>query len=421
MVQLGGLYKDNIIQPRPAKPWRIDSDPGSFGSVGDIASFSTLTDMSKWKVGSTPAADANKLHWHKIQEGNKTLFICDRVILVNVSWDTLNAAGYVTGTQITIDGQPYLCRLIKGGNNYRTGTDAYSGGVLPNEWDSYITNEGNIAGIPTPTAADLDTTLNATDRDSAHNRFWNWAGVYSWAQETYTGNSSTRALRGHYSARRWAYTSSSDVYPNYGWRPVLELLNSAPVISGSDSNLGGKTAAFTHNYTVTDADNDAVNVKEYVDASQIRSYSPTLGAQNTLTVSTATWNTLGLGSHTLKIVANDGKASDVTRTLTFQKTDTLIKFVEKTVETELAAKRITVSGVFKTPTGSKLQVLATNNGYDATPTWEDMTAKVLANEAYTFTNKTKTATKWGIAVTIQIDKGTATSEISCNGFGFTFE
>lgn len=418
---MGALYKDNVVQPRPTKPWRIDTDPASFGSVGDIANFSNLTDMSKWVIGNTPSTDSQKLQWHKIQDGSKTLFICDRNILVNVSWDTLNAAGYVTGKTITIDGQPYLCRLLKGGANYRSGSDAYAGGTLPNEWDSYVTNEGSIAGIPTPTASDLDSGPGAEDKTSAHNLFWNWAGCYSWCQETYTGNSSCRVLRGFASARCWGCSTSSVVGPVSGWRPVLEQLNSAPVISGSDSNLGGKSAAFSITYSVTDADNDAVTVKEYVDASLIKTHTPTLGATNTLTVSTSVWNTLGLGTHTLKIVANDGKGSDVVRTYTFQKTDTLIKFMSNAVETELAAKRVTVSGVFTVPTGAILQIYAANNGFDTTPTWEDITASVLASGAYTFTNKTKAHAKWGVSVMVQILKGTATSEINCKGFGFTFD
>lgn len=423
---MGGLYKDNIIQPRATKPWRIDTDPASFGSAGDIASFSTLTDMSKWKIGDTPAAAANKLQWHKVQEGNKLLFICDRNILVNVSWDTLNAAGYVTGKTIYIDGQPYLCRLLKGADRQRNGDTSsggsYDGGYLPNEWDSYITNEGGvIAGIPTPTASDLDGSLVAADRTGTHNQFWNWAGCYSWCQETTAYSSSFRVLLGYYSARHWSYNTSSYVYPFYGWRPVLEQLNSAPVVSGSDSNLGGKSAAFSITYSVTDADNDTVNVQEYVDAAKIKDYSVTLGATNTLTIAPSVWNTLGLGTHTLRIVANDGKGNAVTRTYTFQKTDTLIKFASHAVETEIAAKRITVSGVFTVPPGAVLEISAANNGFDVTPTWEDVTASVLSNDAHIFTNKAKTATKWGVTVRVQIVKNTATSEINCKGFGFTFD
>ena len=103
--------------------------------------------------------------------------ICDRVILVSVSWDDLNAQGYVTGKTVTIDGAKYKCRLLTGGSNYRNTSDAYAGGTpTNNEWDRFITREEVISGLPAPLSSDLDTTLNATDKSSAHNQFWTWMG-----------------------------------------------------------------------------------------------------------------------------------------------------------------------------------------------------------------------------------------------------
>ncbi|MBY0055188.1 hypothetical protein H7K32_26995, partial [Brevibacillus agri] len=145
--------------------------------------------MSKWVIGNTPANAAQKLRWHKIKDGSKTLLVSDRVILARVSWDDLNGQSLVTGKTITIDGQQYLCRLLTGGSSNRN-SDYYAGGSpANNEWDRFIANEGAVSGLPTPVASDLDTTLNSTDKNSAHNQVWNWMGVYSWAQETYTGNS----------------------------------------------------------------------------------------------------------------------------------------------------------------------------------------------------------------------------------------
>jgi hypothetical protein len=68
--------------------------------------------MANYSIGNTPAADANKLQWVKIVDGDKTLLICDRVILVSVSWDDLNGQGYISGKEITIDGARYKCRLL---------------------------------------------------------------------------------------------------------------------------------------------------------------------------------------------------------------------------------------------------------------------------------------------------------------------
>jgi len=279
--------------------------------------------MSKWTIGNTSAAAANKLKWHKIQDGNKTLLICDRVILVKVSWDDLNGQSLIAGKTITIDGQQYKCRALTGGNNYRSGYDAYSGGVLPNEWDNYIVNELGMSGAPSPASSDLDSTLNSTDKNSVHNQAWNWMGVYSWCQETYSQNGPFRANRGYNSARNWNYNDASFRYADLGWRPALEILNSAPLISGNDANLGDKTAPFSIVYQVSDADSDSITVTEKVNDTVIRTI--TNAAQNTdleLVISLDTWNGLAINTpSTITIKADDGKGGVTTRTYTFTKTN----------------------------------------------------------------------------------------------------
>ena len=153
--------------------------------------------MSDYSIGNTPPAEANQLQWIKIVDGSKTLLICDRNILVNVSWDDLNGVGWVKGKKITIDGAEYNLRLMTGGSNCRSGSDYYSGGTpTNNEWDRFVTREEVIEGLPAPTSSDLDSTQNATDLNGASNKLWNWYYCYSWVQETYSGSSSYRAYRG---------------------------------------------------------------------------------------------------------------------------------------------------------------------------------------------------------------------------------
>ena len=135
--------------------------------------------MAAYTIGNTPSADTNKLQWVKIVDGDKTLLICDRAILVSVSWDDLNGQGYVTGKEITIDGARYKCRLLSGGTGPRGG-DWYAGGTpTNNEWDRFITREEVISGLPAPVSSDLDSSTNDTDANSSHNKFWNWFGVDS--------------------------------------------------------------------------------------------------------------------------------------------------------------------------------------------------------------------------------------------------
>ena len=275
--------------------------------------------MANYTFGDTPSADANKLQWVKIKDGDKTLLICDRVILVSVSWDDLNGQGYVTGKTITIDGTKYKCRLLTGGSNRRN-NDWYAGGTpTNNEWDRFITREEVITGLPAPVSSDLDTTLNTTDHNSAHNQLWHWVGVYSWCQETWAENASYRAFRGCNSARRWCCTYAAFQLAYVGFRPVLEVLNTDPLISDSDRDLGDKNSNFTITYTVDDSDSgDVLTATESIDGQTTKSFAPTRNSVNTITVPV---DELSLGSHTVKVVVTDGQGGTATRTWTFTRTN----------------------------------------------------------------------------------------------------
>lgn len=275
--------------------------------------------MANYTFGDTPSADANKLQWVKIKDGDKTLLICDRVILVSVSWDDLNGQGYVTGKTITIDGTKYKCRLLAGGSNRRN-NDWYAGGTpTNNEWDRFITREEVITGLPAPVSSDLDTNLNTTDHNSAHNQLWHWVGVYSWCQETWAENASSRANRGFNSARYWYYYTATFQNAFVGFRPVLEVLNTDPLISDSDRDLGDKNSNFTITYTVDDSDSgDVLTATESIDGQTTKSFAPTRNSVNTITVPV---DELSLGSHTVKVVVTDGQGGTATRTWTFTRTN----------------------------------------------------------------------------------------------------
>ena len=275
--------------------------------------------MANYTFGDTPSADANKLQWVKIKDGDKTLLICDRVILVSVSWDDLNGQGYVTGKTITIDGTKYKCRLLTGGSNRRN-NDWYAGGTpTNNEWDRFITREEVITGLPAPVSSDLDTNLNTTDHNSAHNQLWHWVGVYSWCQETWAENASYRASRGFDSARNWDCNGATNQRAFVGFRPVLEVLNTDPLISDSDRDLGDKNSNFTITYTVDDSDSgDVLTATESIDGQTTKSFAPTRNSVNTITVPV---DELSLGSHTVKVVVTDGQGGTATRTWTFTRTN----------------------------------------------------------------------------------------------------
>ena len=463
-------------------------------------------------------------------------------------------------------------------------------------------------------SSDLDSNLNSTDFSSTHNALWNWAGVYTWCQETYSSNTSRRAFRGYNSARCWSYDYATYSFSLVGFRPVLEILNtdplisdsdrdlgdknsnftitytvddadsgdvltatesldgqttksfaptrnlvntisvdvdslslgkhtvkvvvsdgqggtatrtwtftrtnSAPTISGSDGNLGDKNLGFTYaytiddadgdtltvveelndetirtinnapkgeeltvtitseklyalglnsvntlkitvtdgkggtayrrvtfkrtnsaptisgqdkalglkngsfaeNYTVSDVEGDNVVVTEFVDDVQIRSYQATLGQQETIELTREKWLSLTNGQHQLRIEAVDGNFATSVRVFSFSKKETVIKFeLAAPEETDAAATKVLVTPTWKIE-GAVAKVEACNNGFDAVPTWEDITAMVQINRVYNFTNKTKTASKWGVNIRFTITKNEGfEGEVSISGFGGAYE
>ena len=171
----------------------------------------------------------------------------------------------------------------------------------------------------------------------------------------------------------------------------------------------------------TDADNDIVTVREYVDNVEIRSYVATLGSDSNFVVSGETWLKLTNGVHTLKIVATDGFDS-VTRTFTFTKNVSMLVVERKVpITASTQPKSIIVTVVKNIPTEAIFKVEACNNGFDASPTWEDITSDVNRGEIYDFTNTDKTAEQWGVNIRVTVDRNGAEGACYITEIGGNFE
>ena len=205
-------------------------------------------------------------------------------------------------------------------------------------------------------------------------------------------------------------------------RVTFKRTNSAPTISGQDKALGLKNGSFAENYTVSDVEGDNVVVTEFVDDVQIRSYQATLGQQETIELTREKWLSLTNGQHQLRIEAVDGNFATSVRVFSFGKKETVIKFeLVAPEETDAAATKVLVTPTWKIE-GAVAKVEACNNGFDAVPTWEDITAMVQINRVYNFTNKTKTASKWGVNIRFTITKNEGfEGEVSISGFGGAYE
>lgn len=258
------------------------------------------------------------------------------------------------------------------------------------------------------------------------------AGV-QWTRSPHTSNTGNACF----------LSTSGDVSNGYcsnarGSRPAFTLpstlsvsddgsvsVNTAPTISGSyatGTNLGTKTAGFNLTYTVADADGDTVTVKEYLDNVLQRTYTATLGATNTFQcVTAANFQTVLNGAHTLKVVANDGKADSAAYTITFTKkvtkaTITLASALPADDIIQVMVMTLTSS----IPADANLKVLVTNNANDSSPVWEDATADIKNGVNHVFTNKTA-ANGFAFNFKLSVERGASDTGGYISNIGGAFE
>ena len=248
-----------------------------------------------------------------------------------------------------------------------------------------------------------------------------WAQVYKGINRSYTDAITFGWTSIAYRVKAYDSAGAESAYQTSATRTVVN--NHAPVISGTDSNLGTKTAAFAQSYSVTDEDSgQTLTVTEYIDGTQKRSYTATSGQTYSFNITAAEWVKLLNGSHTLKIVAADNYGGSATRTYTFTKNETEI---ELTLATPLTADDMVTKGIMSVvrqiPAGAKFTVEVCNNGNDASPTWEDVTQNVVSGSKFFLSNTTKTASAWGYNFRIKVKRGTATGDCFITSAGGNFE
>ena len=263
--------------------------------------------------------------------------------------------------------------------------------------------------------------------------YLNGSAVVQWTRSPRTSNTSDA-----YYLDASGSVSSSYCSGARGSRPAFTLpstlsvsddgsvsVNTAPTISGSyatGTNLGTKTAGFNLTYTVADADGDTVTVKEYLDNVLQRTYTATLGATNTFQcVTAANFQTVLNGAHTLKVVANDGKADSAAYTITFTKkvtkaTITLASALPADDIIQVMVMTLTSS----IPADANLKVLVTNNANDSSPVWEDATADIKSGVNHVFTNKTA-ANGFAFNFKLSVERGASDTGGYISNIGGAFE
>lgn len=263
--------------------------------------------------------------------------------------------------------------------------------------------------------------------------YLNGSAVVQWTRSPYTDDTYNADVLNTDGSVSYNYCNNT-----YGSRPAFTLpstlsvsddgsvsVNTAPTISGSyatGTNLGTKTAGFNLTYTVADADGDTVTVKEYLDNVLQRTYTATLGATNTFQcVTAANFQTVLNGAHTLKVVANDGKADSAAYTITFTKkvtkaTITLASALPADDIIQVMVMTLTSS----IPADANLKVLVTNNANDSSPVWEDATADIKNGVNHVFTNKTA-ANGFAFNFKLSVERGASDTGGYISNIGGAFE
>ena len=108
-----------------------------------------------------------------------SLFIANYNVTHTVSWDALNTADLIFGKNYASGGVGYTLRAPSVGSDSTGWDDSQRGVPQSNEWDTMLNkNSGYIQ---------------------------NWNKMYLWGQDTFSGSTSGRAVRGYNSARYWVY------------------------------------------------------------------------------------------------------------------------------------------------------------------------------------------------------------------------
>lgn len=282
-------------------------------------------------------------------------------------------------------------------------TAVEGGKTLAVSWGASSDVDGNLSGYK------LERSVNGGA----------WSQIYSGSARSFTDTITFGWNTVAYRVRAYDTEGAHSGYKTSDTRSVHN--NRAPVISGSDRNLGSFAASPpSTSYNVTDADGDTVAVKVYLDNVQKQAFNASLGTNYTLTFTAAEWQKILNGSHTWKITADDGNGGTATRTTTFTKAVTGISFTTAIMAADAMPTKAIVNMKGYIADGATLKIEICNNARDSAPTWEEITQKVTSGQKHFFTNKTKTASAWGVALRVTVNKGTATATCYITQIGGNF-
>ena len=380
----------------PSTPASISVPSSIDGGSTITVSWAASTDAEGNLEGYIVERQTNGGSWSQIYQGNATsttnsvAFGTNTVAYRVKAYDAAGLeSGWKTSSTVTVTnnrapgapGSLTVPAVVRGGSN------------LAISWTAASDSDGNLSGY------ELERQVDGGS----------WTQIYKGSALAYTDTITAGWNTVAYRVRSYDSYNATSTYVTSETRTVDN--NAIPVITSSTTSgtdLGTKEDGFDLTYTVTDADNDTVTVKEYLDDVLKRTYTATLGQSNTVQcVTAATWQKVLNGAHTIKVVANDTKADSTPYTVTFTKAvyEASITLAEP-MEADDTITVMVLNVLGSIPADADLEVLVTNNANDTEPVWEDATQDVKNGNNHVFTNQTATN---GFAFNFKVNVGRGTS------------
>lgn len=200
-------------------------------------------------------------------------------------------------------------------------------------------------------------------------------------------------------------------------RYTFKKVNTNPVVTITNSNLGEQNKPFNFSFKAADPDGDDITVKVYVDDVQLQDLGKVTPNQiKTVSIGKLDYAKLLNGEHRIKIEATDSFGAKGTGYITFSKKITHCWY-KLTKEVDAQPTAVVVNPLTELAKGAKMTVKVSLNAKDANPTWE-VVPEELIGQKYNFKTKTKTADKWCIGVDIRIDRADTPDGMESYFYGF---
>lgn len=200
-------------------------------------------------------------------------------------------------------------------------------------------------------------------------------------------------------------------------RYTFKKVNSNPVVTITNSNLGEQNKPFNFSFKAADPDGDNITVKVYVDDVQLQDLGKITPDQSkTVSIGKLDYAKLLNGEHRIKIEAIDSFGAKGTGYITFTKKINYCWY-RLTKEVDAQPTAVVVNPLTELAKGAKMTVKVSLNAKDTNPTWE-VVPEALIGQKYNFKTKTKTADKWCIGVDIRIDRADTPEGMKSYFYGF---